>query len=46
MVTYYNDLTGAPKAVGPYSQAAQSGNLVFLSGQIGLVPETFFEWIG
>jgi 2-iminobutanoate/2-iminopropanoate deaminase len=40
MVTYFNDLTGAPKAVGPYSQAAQSGNLVFLSGQIGLVPET------
>lgn len=40
MVTYFNDLPDAPKAVGAYSQAAQSGNLVYLSGQIGLVPET------
>jgi 2-iminobutanoate/2-iminopropanoate deaminase len=39
-VEYFNDLMGAPKAVGAYSQAAQSGNLVFLSGQIGLIPET------
>ncbi len=32
----------APAAVGPYSQAviAPAGRLVFLSGQIGLVPET------
>ena len=30
----------APKAVGTYSQAVQVGNLVFLSGQIGLHPET------
>jgi len=32
----------APAAVGPYSQAvvAPAGKLVFLSGQIGLVPET------
>ena len=32
----------APAAVGPYSQAvaAPAGQLVFLSGQIGLVPET------
>jgi reactive intermediate/imine deaminase len=32
----------APAAVGPYSQAvtAGSGQTVFLSGQIGLVPET------
>jgi 2-iminobutanoate/2-iminopropanoate deaminase len=40
MVDYFNDLLGAPKAVGAYSQAAQSGNLVYLSGQIGLDPET------
>ncbi len=26
----------APKAVGPYSQAIVSGNLVFLSGQLGV----------
>jgi 2-iminobutanoate/2-iminopropanoate deaminase len=30
----------APKAVGPYSQAVASGNLLFLSGQIPLSPET------
>ena len=30
----------APKAIGPYSQAVWAGNLLFLSGQIGLVPET------
>ena len=30
----------APKAIGPYSQAVRSGNLVFLSGQIPLDPAT------
>jgi 2-iminobutanoate/2-iminopropanoate deaminase len=30
----------APKAVGPYSQAIQTGNFVFTSGQIGLDPAT------
>ncbi len=30
----------APAAVGPYSQAVKSGNLVFLSGQLGLLPTT------
>lgn len=30
----------APAAIGTYSQAIRSGNLVFLSGQIPLVPET------
>ncbi len=30
----------APAAIGPYSQAIKSGQLVFLSGQIPLVPET------
>jgi 2-iminobutanoate/2-iminopropanoate deaminase len=29
----------APAAIGPYSQAIASGNLVFLSGQIPLHPE-------
>ncbi len=32
--------TGAPQAIGPYSQAVIAGNLAFLSGQIPLVPET------
>ncbi len=30
----------APKAIGPYSQAVRFGNLVFLSGQLGLDPAT------
>ncbi len=30
----------APAAIGTYSQAVRSGNLVFLSGQIPLDPET------
>ena len=30
----------APKAVGPYSQAVKTGNLVFTAGQIGLDPDT------
>lgn len=29
---------GAPKAIGPYSQAISAGHLVFLSGQIALDP--------
>ena len=30
----------APEAIGPYSQAIKSGSLVFLSGQIPLIPQT------
>jgi len=30
----------APAALGPYSQAIKSGNLLFCSGVLGLVPET------
>lgn len=30
----------APAAIGPYSQAVWSGDLLFLSGQIGLDPAT------
>ena len=30
----------APAAIGTYSQAIQSGNFVFMSGQIPLVPAT------
>jgi reactive intermediate/imine deaminase len=32
--------TDAPAAIGTYSQAVRSGNLVFLSGQIPLDPAT------
>ena len=31
---------GAPKAIGPYSQAVAAGNLVFCSGQIAMRPGT------
>ena len=30
----------APAAIGPYSQAIQKGNFLFLSGQLGLDPVT------
>ena len=30
----------APGAIGPYSQAIQMGNLLFTSGQLGIIPET------
>lgn len=32
--------TNAPQAIGPYSQAIQTGNLVFVSGQIPIDPAT------
>jgi 2-iminobutanoate/2-iminopropanoate deaminase len=34
------DTNGAPKAIGPYSQAVRAGNLLFTSGQIALHQET------
>ena len=34
------DTNQAPAAIGPYSQAVQAGDLVFLSGQIPLDPAT------
>lgn len=34
------DTDRAPKAIGPYSQAVRVGNMVYLSGQIAIVPET------
>ena len=30
----------APQAIGPYSQAVKTGNLIFISGQIPLNPKT------
>ena len=32
--------TGAPAAIGPYSQAVKTGLVVFTSGQVGLDPGT------
>ena len=32
--------TAAPGAIGPYSQAIQTGNLLFVSGQIPINPTT------
>ncbi len=32
--------SGAPRAIGPYSQAVRSGGLLFVSGQIPLDPES------
>jgi 2-iminobutanoate/2-iminopropanoate deaminase len=34
------DTPSAPEPVGPYSIATEAGGLVFLSGQVALVPET------
>src|ERR1051326_5449110 len=30
----------APKPIGPYSQAVMRGNMLFVSGQVGIVPAT------
>ncbi len=32
--------TNAPSAIGPYSQAVRAGSTLYLSGQIGLNPDT------
>lgn len=34
------DTPSAPKSLAPYSPAAEAGGFVFLSGQVGLDPET------
>lgn len=31
---------GAPRAIGPYSQAIKAGGFIFASGQVGLDPAT------
>ncbi|MBU1190606.1 MAG: RidA family protein [Gammaproteobacteria bacterium] len=36
----------APQAIGTYSQAVKTGNIVYLSGQIPLVPETMEMVVG
>lgn len=32
--------SGAPTAIGPYSQGIDAGNLVFVAGQVGRDPQT------
>ena len=32
--------TGAPAAIGPYSQAVEAGNTLYISGQVALDPKT------
>jgi 2-iminobutanoate/2-iminopropanoate deaminase len=39
-IEYFDTINGAPKAVGPYSPVVRAGNMVFLSGQLGINPET------
>lgn len=34
--------SNAPQAIGPYSQAVQTNNLIFTSGQIALLPDGQF----
>lgn len=36
----YENLPNAPKAVGPYSPVVKVGSFYYLSGQVGLNPET------
>lgn len=40
MIMEHIQSDGAPKAIGPYSQAVKMGDLVFLSGQLPLDPVT------
>lgn len=37
---HYVNTKEAPEAIGPYSQAVETGSFVFLSGQIPLDPKT------
>lgn len=39
-VELMNDIPDAPKAVGPYSQIAVAGDMVYLSGQLPIDPKT------
>ena len=38
MIRYISDAPNAPQAIGPYSQAAITGNTAYLAGQIPLNP--------
>ena len=38
--------SGAPKAIGPYSQAIRASGFVFVSGQVAIDPETQYVIAG
>jgi 2-iminobutanoate/2-iminopropanoate deaminase len=40
MIRHAVTTSGAPAAIGPYSQGIVSGDLIFCSGQLGLDPAT------
>ena len=40
MIMEYVSTNNAPGAIGPYSQAVKTGNLLFTSGQIAINPAT------
>ena len=40
MVRTIIETDNAPAAIGPYSQAVSTGSLLFVSGQLGMDPET------
>lgn len=40
MTKYIVQTDKAPAAIGPYSQAVRTGNLLFVSGQLGIDPTT------
>lgn len=40
MVEYINQISDAPTAIGPYSQAVRAGQYLFISGQIPIDPTT------
>lgn len=45
-IRYINGIPNVPRAVGPYSQVTIIDNLIYLSGQIGLNPETMEMVVG
>ena len=40
MKTHYIQTDRAPKALGPYSQGVKAGNIIFISGSLGIDPVT------
>lgn len=39
-ISCFESITGAPKAVGPYSPVVRASDTYYLSGQVGLNPES------
>lgn len=40
MISFIAEVAGAPKPIGPYSTAVKHGQTLYVSGQIGLDPNT------